>query len=575
MQPSTMTDTVKAFELHALGGVVRETDTLTKRLLERRIMPEVMATFQIEPRGNGWQYPTPGGGLRWKNVDSHATPKYQWLDGKSESAAAWYYAEDLRDQIAISGGVCWYVSGEPDVWAMRSAGIPYAFSGFTEKTISPHFADFLQSLGVMRLYIAPDLDETGAAFARKIATALQGTGIELDCRQLPAELGEHGDIGKAWQRYTGKTPFVYYLLGLPRWYPEPETPKVQPLVVSTGEYGDIPADYRKKIMDACGVTKIQPDRFSNMVLCPVHREEKPSAHFHETKGLYCFHEMRWYKWLEVGAVLGIEPFKQEKPTVILASPQMAVEAQKELIRLRLTALCRLLDELYQQGFTGGEVLTMKELQAACPNLSAWTVRTAVQQAGGEFLWEISPSYAGKNEGEKTHKKSKSKAGRGRPAKDFQVPDLQRLYKALNVQPETIQAIPAHSRKNAAQFRAEVFAAKIRHKPGEYAIKQLTKPMGISAHTLRAYCKRTDIEIEPRFDKKTVLTEADVKALPVDAQELAEWRKAGKFRGAVWLETLDGRYKFAPTQEGAARAGRNGRGFRLVKRLANSYKPKTP
>jgi hypothetical protein len=381
-----MTDTLLDLAV-SLGGVVVE-DTLTKRLLERRITPEVIATFRITPCANGWQYPTPGGGLRFKNVDSNAPTKYAWLDGKSESANALYYAEDLRDQIANAGGVCWYVSGEPDVWAMRSAGIGNAFSGFTERTISPHFANFLQSMGVMRLYIAPDLDETGAAFARKVATALQSTGIELDCRQLPAELGEHGDIGKAWQNYTSKLPFVYYLLGLPRWYPEPETPKVQTLpVVSLGEWGDIPADYRQRIMDACRVTKIKGTGFTNKVLCPIHKEDVPSADFHEQKGLYCFHEMRWYKWTEVGARLGIEPFKQDKPTVILANKQLAVEAQKELIRLKLTALCRVLDELYQQGYTGGEVLTVKEMQKACPTLSPKTIRTAVEQAASrrEFL----------------------------------------------------------------------------------------------------------------------------------------------------------------------------------------------
>ncbi|MDP1547399.1 MAG: hypothetical protein Q8L87_15420 [Anaerolineales bacterium] len=571
--------TVTAFETHALALSARaETDTLTKRLFERRIIPEVITTFQIESRGNGWQYPTNGGGLRWKNFDSNANPKYQWLDGKSEKASALYYAEDLIDQVAISGGVCWYVSGEPDVWAMRSAGIPYAFSGFTEKAISPHFVEFLQSMGVMLLYIAPDLDETGAAFARKIATALQGTGIELDCRQLPAELGERGDIGKAWQKHNSKIPFVYYLLGLPRWYPEPEKPKVEtPLVVSTGEWGDIPADYRKRIMDACGVTKIGGAGFSNNVCCPIHNEEKPSAHFHEFKGLYCFHEMKFYKWVEVGAVLGIDPFKQEKPTVIFTSPQMAVEAQREFIRLKLTALCRLLDELYLQGFKGGEVLTVKELQAACQNLSPYAIRQAMKQAEGKgknaaFLSKVFPSYARSIEGKK-HDKKYNKPGKpkGRPAKRFQVPDLQMLYAALNVQPETIQTIPSPSRKNAAQYRAEVMAAKIRHKAGEYAIVQLAKPLGITAPTLRAYCKRANIEVTPRYDKKPIITADDIQALPVDVQELVEWRREGKFKGAVWLETLDGKHKFTPTQEGAARAGQNGRAFRLVKQLANHYK----
>ena len=115
------------------------------------------------------------------------------------------------------------------------------------------------------------------------------------------------------------------------------------------------------------------------------------------------------------------------------------------------------------------------------------------------------------------------------------------------------------------------AAKIRHNAGEYAIKQLSAPIGISAPTVRAYCKRTNIEVTPIFNKKPIITADDIQALPSDKNELAEWRRAGKFKGAVWLETLNGKYKFVPTQEGAARAGHNGRAFRLVKRLANHYK----
>ena len=76
---------LKDFELHMLN-TSGECEAQTKRLTERRISPEVIVTFQIKPRGNGWEYPTPSGGVRWKNYDSNASPKYQWLDSKSESA---------------------------------------------------------------------------------------------------------------------------------------------------------------------------------------------------------------------------------------------------------------------------------------------------------------------------------------------------------------------------------------------------------------------------------------------------------------------------------------------------------
>jgi hypothetical protein len=115
------------------------------------------------------------------------------------------------------------------------------------------------------------------------------------------------------------------------------------------------------------------------------------------------------------------------------------------------------------------------------------------------------------------------------------------------------------------------AAKIRRKAGEYARKQLAKPLGISTRIVREYCNRVDIEVTEQFDRKPMLTADDIQALPKDAQELAEWRQAGKVKGAIWLETLDGKYRFAPTREGAQQAGRNGRAFRMVRQLANHYK----
>ena len=60
--------------------------TLTKRLLERRISPETITHFSIVPNGKGWSYTIPGGGSRWKNYDSHGSPKYAWLGGKPEGA---------------------------------------------------------------------------------------------------------------------------------------------------------------------------------------------------------------------------------------------------------------------------------------------------------------------------------------------------------------------------------------------------------------------------------------------------------------------------------------------------------
>ena len=107
--------------------------TLTKRLIERKLTAETIAHFQIMPNGNGWQYPA-AHGTRWKNCNSNADPKYSWIGGKPWKAE-FYHGPDLTQSITAAAGACWLVSGEPDVWALRSAGINHALSGFTEASV--------------------------------------------------------------------------------------------------------------------------------------------------------------------------------------------------------------------------------------------------------------------------------------------------------------------------------------------------------------------------------------------------------------------------------------------------------
>src|SRR5688572_20980331 len=90
--------------------------TLMRRLTERRITPEVIATLQIEPRGDGWTYPTPNGALRWKNANSSAPNKYAWL---GEGRDTLLYAFDLQEAIEMTGGDVWLTT-EFDIFAMRS-----------------------------------------------------------------------------------------------------------------------------------------------------------------------------------------------------------------------------------------------------------------------------------------------------------------------------------------------------------------------------------------------------------------------------------------------------------------------
>ena len=86
----------------ASSWIVAPEHTLTQRLYERRLSAEVIATFKIEPHSNGWQYPA-SGGVRWKNANSQAQPKYKWI-GSKPASAEFYHAPDLIQSISL--GMC-------------------------------------------------------------------------------------------------------------------------------------------------------------------------------------------------------------------------------------------------------------------------------------------------------------------------------------------------------------------------------------------------------------------------------------------------------------------------------------
>ena len=313
--------------------------TLIKRLLERRISLEVIEAFGIKPKNKGWEYPTLGGGLRWKNADSKGKPKYRWNAGKSEPASALYYHDDLLLSVQASGGVCFFASGEPDVWALRSAGIGNAFCGFSENTVAPDLAEKLQSMGVDVLYIFPDLDKAGKRWAGKAVRAIKDSGIELHCRRLPDSLGKRGDIGKMWELYAKPAEqFARDLLALPRWYPAPEIVKESKKATYNTFYaGNIPAEYRERIEQALGVVSYNAKGFSNVVLCVFHDDHIPQAYLGYA-GLHCF-VCGDHKWNALGDALGFGTLKdywrlQSRPV----APVAPVHAAEVVMGLSLESL---------------------------------------------------------------------------------------------------------------------------------------------------------------------------------------------------------------------------------------------
>jgi|SaaInlStandDraft_5_1057022.scaffolds.fasta_scaffold18744_1 hypothetical protein len=597
----------------AAGGVLVSSPehTLNQRLQERRISPEVIQEFDIQPRRDGWQYPTPGGGLRWKNANKKNGAKYAWLDGKSESASDLYYLDDLLLSVQASGGACYLASGEPDLWALRSAGIPNALCGFSENTVNPELADKLQSMGVLDLYIFPDLDKTGKAWAGKVARAVKDSGIELHCKRLPDSLGDRGDVGKLWQRYTKpNAQFERDLLTLPRWIPTPETAKEPTKGTYNAFYaGDIPADFKEPIEQALGVEGYDRDGFSNVVLCIFHNDHKPQAYLGYA-GLYCHTCGTTYNWNALSDRLGLptlaEYYQAQAVPAATVAPVivgLSLETMAALVSCGFTSLARVLYVLYSNGWEGGQVVTVKDIKSICliHGISERTVRNALLITRGELPKNKKPKNEQANNclhflqvfntrfslQRSTVLKSANNSKRGRKEEVHRLPTRDEINEALGIASGTYYLIKPEKLESPKTFRAALLEAFIKLNPGEHTRKALGKQAGVKGQTTRAYCELEGIKTKANY-KRTKLTPSMIGAMPTTHQGLIIARKNGamyaqieaiKKGGTSGLEegqTNKTSRLYSPCLESIERAyefaGDGGKVEEVI-RLANSYAAK--
>jgi len=543
-----------------------------ERLAARRISPKTAGIFQIKPDSGGWSYPAELGGnqFRWKNYDSSSDKKYLWLNGKTSNVSL-YHGPNLIEAINRAFGACWYVSGEADVWAMHSAGIPHVMSEFTENRVIDNLAEILAQLGVKTLYIAPDRDDAGDRWARLIAARLLDTGIELDARRIPNSLGLKADVGRAWQQYERDGwPFERWLLGLERIQVEPEKEerKTSPKL-DINDQNAIPAEYRKAIAEALGVNGFGEDGFSlQNVSCPFHHDERPSASLHKESGLYCFKHGQHYLWTQVGEKIGLGSLKDfyAQKAVPPSTPQLSTEAREALIRHGMTNTARLLDILYTVGVCPGEILSYKDMisEGQKYGLTYNQVYGAVVfkkpedvddwnylsfNRGVFLLKQVPPEISTKNK------------RRGRKEKYFLIPSPEEVDAVMsqNNRFRHYDPISEDGLRKDSQYKAEVHVALFIRKPGCYTRKLLGDRLAKTAGTQRRYEKATGVRVTPQFTKE-IMTLEDLDTLP-------DHRK-GRYRNQ-YLENKGGQ-KYPPTLYGAYKALQTGQVIYLVKQTANHY-----
>lgn len=547
--------------LDQLRGITQSPqNALTTRLRLRRISQDTASLFDVKPYklGNqwGWSYPTPGGGLRWKNADSHAEPKYAWIPGQVEGDD-YYWPPGMLEAIADAGGIVWMAT-EADVWALREAGIRNAFAAYTESP-PEGLGDTLITAGVLRVLIAPDLDQTGRNFAVKVKGGLAGSTIELTAYQLPASLGEGGDIGKAWKVYDKPEPFLFWLQSLPRLVMDPLEPVTHtPAPTFPYPAGDPLAEVKGAIAQALGVKSYGSDGFSSKnVLCPFHDDHNPSASLQREKGLYCHTCGQSFTWKATAEALGIVwPFTTPQPEPITGIKGMSREARRMFISAKLSNLARALDVLLDAGH-GGDVMTLDDLQACLsPYFSPDAGRRVFDQLRGKGLpkergsiWQVfsflySLQQLERKETAKYSPHRKTGRPKRKPKVVVRIPTEAEINTGLDVIPRSYYGMSEEVLRDAVNYRAECMASQIDENPGKIARKQLAKPLGISYPTVRAYCDRVGIERTPNPPKMTELPAAEIGKMPIDHRERRTWLLQKKIKGSVFLQDSNGkRYEY--------------------------------
>ena len=114
------------------------------------------------------------------------------------------------------GDPVYVVNGESSVWACYTAGVDAVTSCLGEKAPTGLQCEALVRLG-RPLRVVYDLDDAGAKGSKLATDKLRSCGaVDVRALELPAELGEKGDVNDLWVMCAGdKARFASALAGLP------------------------------------------------------------------------------------------------------------------------------------------------------------------------------------------------------------------------------------------------------------------------------------------------------------------------------------------------------------------------
>jgi len=277
--------------------------------------------FGIQPNRAGWLYPVAPGvaARRWKAFPRHKGAKYRWKPSLPPDLRFYDPRGVLGERIREQGGALILASGEPDVWALHEAGIFNATATLHgEGTVPPWLVDELRRLGVTRVRVWPDRDQTGLSGALKLQAALAGSGIALEVRALPYPLDSKADINQTlldvgpdalWATLLACPP-----LDLPELPPEP-TPR--PVLPPRNVPSDAASLYEQWCAaveaEAVRVWQIAPPNAKNLsrknFSSPYREDRRPSAQWnYTTHGFKDYATGEFTNTHAVAALLGFTPW---------------------------------------------------------------------------------------------------------------------------------------------------------------------------------------------------------------------------------------------------------------------------
>ncbi|MGH7489374.1 MAG: AAA family ATPase, partial [bacterium] len=183
-------------------------DDAMRRLAAYRMLAEqaLRDTYGIHAASGGWAFPV-------DDPDAHGHPhikRFSWWPGEPRfwwPKGSRVVAKDLvygLSRVPDGGEFVYVAAGEIDCITLEQVGIP-AISFLTGEGSEPSEQAIakIRQHGIKELRLVYDLDDAGRSGREKVAAACAPAGLDVCFVELPASLGEGGDINDLWRSCDG------------------------------------------------------------------------------------------------------------------------------------------------------------------------------------------------------------------------------------------------------------------------------------------------------------------------------------------------------------------------------------